>query len=100
MLDWLATLTDKSAKTQKNAKADAQHAIKALGPVKLKDLTARDVQPMLQELATKLSTRAVQLARAALIRAIDHAQFNDLVMRNVAGLTTIPTGRRASHRRP
>jgi hypothetical protein len=92
MLDWLAALTDKSAKTQKNAKADAQHTINSLGHVKLKDLTARDVQAMLQELAEHLSTRAVQLVRAALIRAIDHAQFNDLVMRNVASLTKIPTG--------
>lgn len=92
MHDWLATLADKSTKTQKNAQADAQHTIDALGAVKLKDLTARDVQGMLQELAKTLSTRAVQLARAALVRAIDHAQFNDLVMRNVASLTTVPKG--------
>jgi integrase len=92
MQDWLATLKDKSEKTQKNAKSDAQNIIKSLAPVKLKDLTARDVQAMLQELAENLSTRAVQLARAALIRAIDHAQFNDLVMRNVASLTKIPAG--------
>ena len=92
MQDWLATLSDLSAKTQKNAKADAQHTIDKLGAVKLKDLTARDVQAMLRELASTLSTRAVQLARAALVRAIDHAQFNDLVMRNVASLTTVPKG--------
>ena len=92
MLEWLVSLNGKSEKTQKNARAEAQHTINALGQVKLKDLSARDVQAMLDDLATTHSTRAVQLVRAALIKAVSHAQFNDLVMRNVASLTSIPAG--------
>ena len=92
MLEWLVTLNGKSEKTQKNARAEAQHTINALGQVKLKDLSARDVQAMLNELAKTHSTRAIQLVRAALIKAVNHAQFNDLVMRNVASLTSIPAG--------
>lgn len=92
MLEWLVTLNGKSEKTQKNARAEAQHTINALGQVKLKDLSARDVQAMLNELANTHSTRAIQLVRAALVKAVNHAQFNDLVMRNVASLTSIPAG--------
>lgn len=94
MRDWVASLEGNvSSKTVKNAKADAQHAIDKLGHMKLKDLTGADVQDMLATLAKNRSTRAVQLARAAMIRAIKYAEFRDLVSRNVADKTTTPKGR-------
>lgn len=90
--DWLDTLGDKSPKTRADYTGQAQHMIDALGSIKLSDLTARAVQAALQALSGSLSTRTIQLARLALIRAIRHAEFCDLVMRNVAALTTVPRG--------
>jgi hypothetical protein len=44
-------------------------------------------------MAKRLSTRSVRLARMILIQAIRNAMVNDLVVRNVAGLAAIPTGK-------
>ena len=64
-----------------------------LGDVKLKDLTAGDVQAALETLAGRLSTRSVQIIRNCLERAIRHAEIRDLTGRNVAALVKPPTGR-------
>jgi hypothetical protein len=50
----------------------------------------RDVDFTLGKLAERLSTRSVRLARMILIQAIRNAMVNDLVMRNVADLATVP----------
>lgn len=91
--DWLATLSGKSQKTQKDYAGSAAHAVKHLGKAKLKDLTPMDVQKMLDKLAKQMSTRSVQLVRQNLMRAIRRAEFNSLVGRNVAALAVIPQGK-------
>ena len=47
----------------------------------------------LGQLAKRLSTRSVRLARMILIQAIRNAMVNDLVVRNVADLTAVPAGK-------
>jgi hypothetical protein len=44
-------------------------------------------------LAQHLLTRSVRLARMILIQAIRNAMVNDLVVRNVADLAVVPTGK-------
>jgi hypothetical protein len=63
-----------------------------LGAVRLTELTASDVQGALAALATRLSTRTVQIAHNVLVRAIRHAERDDLVGRNVAALVDAPRG--------
>ena len=53
----------------------------------------RDVQFAIGKLAERLSTRSVRLARMILIQAFRNAMVNDLVVRNVAELASVPTGK-------
>jgi integrase len=53
----------------------------------------RDVGFALGKLAERFSTRSVRLARMTLIQAIRNAMVNDLVMRNVADLAAVPSGK-------
>jgi hypothetical protein len=64
-----------------------------LDDVKLQDLSAGDVQEALDELASDLSTRSLQIIRNCLERAIRHAEIRDLVGRIVAALIKAPKGR-------
>jgi integrase len=64
-----------------------------LADVKLRDLTAGDVQETLDALAGQLSTRSLQIIRNCLERAIRHAEIRDLTGRNVAALIRAPKGR-------
>ena len=66
--------------------------IELIGNIKLADLKARDVQTVLTKLAKQKSTRGVRMYRMVLVRAIRHAQVNDLAMRNVAELISVPAG--------
>jgi hypothetical protein len=71
-----------------------------LGMVRLTDPTAGDVQGALAALATRLSSRTVQIAHNVLVRAIRQAERDDLVGRNVAALVKhlrdkVPDGRRS-----
>ena len=52
----------------------------------------RDVEFALGQLAKRLSTRSVRLARMILIQAIRNAMVTDLVVRNVADLAAVATG--------
>src|SRR5260370_14053523 len=65
----------------------------AIGASPLRDLGARDVRSALSQLATRYSTRSLQITRNSLERAIRHAESNDLVGRNVAALVKTPQGR-------
>jgi hypothetical protein len=69
------------------------HLIEMIGDVKLVELKVRDVDFALGQLAERLSTRSVRLARMILIQAIRNAMVNDLVVPNVADLTAVPTGK-------
>jgi integrase len=66
-----------------------------LGKIKLTELTASNVQAALATLAERLSTRTVQIAHNVLVRAIRHAERDDLVGRNVAALVDAPKGQQA-----
>jgi integrase len=59
---------------------------------RLTELTAGDVQGALGVLASRLSTRTVQIAHNVLVRAIRQAERDDLVGRNVAALVKSPKG--------
>ncbi len=63
-----------------------------LGSARLTDLTAGDVQGALGVLASRLSTRTVQIAHNVLVRVIRQAERDDLVGRNVAALVKPPKG--------
>jgi len=56
---------------------------------------ASDVQNALTALASRMSTRTVQISRNVLVRAIRHAEGDGLVARNAAGLVKPPKGQRA-----
>ena len=63
-----------------------------LGTVELTKLTAGAVQKALANLAARRSTRTVQMSHNVLVRAIRHAERDDLVGRNVAALVKPPKG--------
>jgi integrase len=63
-----------------------------LGTVELTSLTAAAVQKALANLASRRSTRTVQMAHNVLVRAIRHAERDDLVGRNVTALVKPPKG--------
>ena len=71
----------------------AGHLTGLTGKIKLADLKVRDVQFALGTLAERLSARSVRLARMILIQAVRNAMVNDLVVRNVADLAAVPTGK-------
>ena len=65
-----------------------------LGAVKLRDLTAGDVQSALTALAVRMSSRTVQISHNVLVRVIRQAERDGLAARNVAALIKPPKGQR------
>ena len=90
---WLETLSTQAESTVTGDRIMARHLAGLIGKVKLADLRVRDVQFALGTLAERLSTRSVRLARMILIQASRNAVVNDLVVRNVADLANVPTGK-------
>ena len=91
--DWLAHgLDGLSAKTVSTNREVLGPLTALIGAKKLRELTAPDVRSALVQLAATRSTRTVQIARNGLVRAIRHAEANDLVGRNVAALVASPKG--------
>jgi integrase len=70
-----------------------QPVLDVIGAKPLRKLTASDVRVALETVAVNNSTRTVVIAHNALVRAIRHAEANDLVRRNVASLIRPPQGR-------
>jgi integrase len=68
------------------------HLGPTIGAIKLKQLSADDVDKWLDGLTGKLSTRSLQSIHSILRRAIRQAQARDKVIRNVAELVTTPKG--------
>ena len=66
-----------------------------LGAVKLRDLTAGDVQSALTALAARMSSRTVQISHNVLVRTIRQAERDGLAARKVAALVKPPRGQRA-----
>jgi integrase len=95
--DWLAVgLDGLSARTVTLYRDTIAKALsEELGTVRLNDVTAADVQKALTAMATRLSTRTVQIAHNVLVRAIRQAERADLVGRNVAALVKPPKGQAA-----
>jgi hypothetical protein len=95
--DWLETgldgLAPSTVTVYRNTIAKALR--EELGTVELTKLTASVVQKALANLAAGRSTRTVQMAHNVLVRAIRHAERDDLVGRNVAALVKPPKGQRA-----
>ena len=91
--DWLETLNTQAESTLTGYRIMVSHLAGLIGNVKLAELKVRDVDFALGKLAKRLSTRSVRLARMILIQAIRNAMVNDLVVRNVADLAAVPTGK-------
>jgi integrase len=95
--DWLETgldgLAPSTVTVYRNTIARALR--EELGTVELTKLTAGAVEKALANLAAQVSTRTVQMAHNVLVRAIRHAERDDLVGRNVAVLVKPPKGQRA-----
>jgi len=92
--DWLENGLDGLAPATVTVYRDtiAKALREELGSVKLASLTAGAVQKALANLAAGRSTRTVQMAHNVLVRAIRHAERDDLVGRNVAALVKPPKG--------
>jgi integrase len=69
-----------------------KHLIPQIGAVKLKILTADQLDNWMDERAEELSTRSLRLIHQVLERAIRQAQARDKVRRNVASLVIVPEG--------
>jgi integrase len=94
--DWLTKgLKDRDVNTiAANRILAEQHVIPLIGTIKLKELTADQVDEWLEGLTGKLATRSLQGVHAVLKRAIRQAQARDKVLRNVAELVSTPKGKR------
>ena len=87
------SLAGRSDRTKELYRDTVKALRERLGEIKLRELTAGDVQEALDALAARLSTRSLQITRLCLERAIRHAEVRDLVGRNVAALIKAPAGR-------
>ena len=91
--DWLAGgLSGRSDRTRELYQDTVKPLREQLADVKLRELTAGDVQETLDALADRLSTRTLQILRNCLERAIRHAEVRDLVGRNVAAVVKAAQG--------
>ena len=91
--DWLeGGLPGRSERTRSIYREALKPLLEHIGLKPLRELTARDVRRGLEALSGKVSTRFLQMARAALARAIRYAEAHELVGRNVATLVDNPTG--------
>ena len=85
-------LSGRSARTVQLYRDGVKPLTERLGAAPLRKLTAADVRSALAGLSGHLSTRSMQIAHNCLVRAIRHAETDNLVGRNVAALVRPPTG--------
>ena len=85
-------LSGRSARTVQLYRDGVKPLTEKLGARPLRKLSAADVRSALAELSDHLSTRSLQIAHNCLVRAIRHAEADDLVGRNVAALVRRPAG--------
>jgi integrase len=85
-------LSGRSARTVQLYQDGVKPLMERLGARPLSKLTAADVRSALAELSDHLSTRSMQIAHNCLVRAIRHAETDNLVGRNVAALVRPPAG--------
>jgi integrase len=92
--DWLREgLDGRSERTRTLYEGLLEPVLEILGSRLLRDLSTSDVRSALRQLTSRYSTRSLQITRNSLERAIQHAQADDLVARNVAALVKPPKGR-------
>jgi integrase len=92
--DWLREgLDGTSERTRTLYQGLLEPVLELIGAKPLRVLSAGEVRSALGQLATRYSTRSLQITRNSLERAIRHAEGNDLVGRNVAALVKTPQGR-------
>jgi integrase len=92
--DWLREgLDGTSERTRTLYEGLLGPVLDAIGARPLRVLSVGDVRSALNHLATRYSTRSLQITRNSLERAIRHAEAEDLVGRNVAALVKAPQGR-------
>jgi hypothetical protein len=85
--DWLEHgSSGRSARTIQLSRDGVRPLTDRLGFRPLRKLSAADVRSALAALSEQLSTRSLQIAHDFLVRAIRHAEADDLVDRNVAAL--------------
>jgi integrase len=91
---WLAEgLSGRSVRTVTLYRDGVKPLTDKLGATPLRKLTAASVRSALASLSDQLSTRSLQIAHNCLVRAIRHAQADDIVARNVAELVRPPAGK-------
>jgi integrase len=91
--DWLEHgLSGRSARTVQLYRDGVRPLTDRIGARTLSKLSAADVRSALAALSDQLSTRSLQIAHNCLVRAIRHAEADDLVGRNVAALVRPPAG--------
>ena len=91
---WLTEgLSGRSARTVTLYRDGVKPLTDKLGATPPRKLTAANVRSALASLSDQLSTRSLQIAHNCLVRAIRHAQADDIVARNVAELVRPPAGR-------
>lgn len=92
--DWLREgLDGTSERTRTLYQGLLEPVLELIGAKPLRVLSAGEVRSALGQLATRYSTRSLQITLNSLERAIRHAEGNDLVGRNVAALVKTPQGR-------
>jgi hypothetical protein len=92
--DWLTDgLPGRDPKTVAKNKFGLETVLAVIGAVRLRDLDDTDVDQVLSAMVATRSSATVAMAHLALTRAITRAQAENLVLRNVAGLTGTPAGR-------
>lgn len=90
---WLAQgLSGRSERTIQLYRDGVKPLVDRIGGKQLRKLTAADVRLALAELSSDMSTRSLQIAHNCLVRAIRHAEADDLIGRNVAALVRPPAG--------
>jgi len=91
--EWLAHgLSGRSERTAQLCRDAVKPLVDLIGGKQLRKLTAADVRVALAELSGRMSTRSLQIAHNCLVRAIRHAEADDLIGRNVAALVRPPAG--------
>jgi integrase len=91
--EWLAHgLSGRSERTVQLYRDAVKALVDLIGGKQLRKLTAADVRVALGELSGRMSTRSLQIAHNCLVRAIRHAEADDLIGRNVAALVRPPAG--------
>jgi integrase len=97
---WLAEVLPAHSRVQAkstvtNYRWAASHAIRGLGRRRLNELTPENVEALLRHLADEgMARNSVVRVRSVLVMALKHAQRRDLVARNVAELSEMPTSAR------